>query len=433
MSQIQIPKGWTMENLSEHIEDFEKRNPKNLPDEEFKYVEIGSVGPDKKIHDFRKLLGTNAPSRARNVIRKNDVIYGTTRPYYRNVVLIPKDFDNEICSTGFCVLRIKNSKLNPRFLFYYMLSDNANNQILKPMRGGSYPAVSNKDITSINIFIPPIPIQIKIAQKLDFILEQLEEKKKLVFNLQKRNISLFEKLTKQKRGRERQIGFMDYLADALVEKIVSKCESNFPNHILSELEFLCKDILDTPHSTVKYFEAGIPVIRTSDIIPYTIDFSNTKYTSQEIYLERKKKLDPQKGDILYTREAPWGLAAEVSREKFVVGQRILLLRPDREKIQSDFFTLILNSSFGYNQAKKIVKKTTSEHVNIGDIKKFLIPLIPKTEQEKIISIISKKLPSFDSVVKKLSQLVSQQNKMLEYFENLYPTILNSAFTGKLIN
>ena len=163
--------------LKECIENFEKRNPKDTPNLSFKYVEIGGVGDNKKITDFKNLFGCDAPSRARNVIRTKDVIYGTTRPYYRNVVLIPSEFNNEVCSTGFCVLRSKNSMLLPDYLFYYMLSDIANNQILKSMRGGNYPAVSNKDVIDINISLPILSIQKRIVSKIESIFGRIDAEK----------------------------------------------------------------------------------------------------------------------------------------------------------------------------------------------------------------------------------------------------------------
>jgi len=174
---------WEKEKLSELISDFEKRNPETESDKEFKYVEIGSVNELKKIQNFKTILGKNAPSRARNVIRKNDVIYGTTRPYYRNIVLIPMEFDNEIATTGFCVLRIKDSRIQSEYLFYYMLSNVANEQIMGPMRGGNYPAVSNKDVIAIDIPLPPIPIQKQIIQNIKSAEQKFQSQKKQFENI----------------------------------------------------------------------------------------------------------------------------------------------------------------------------------------------------------------------------------------------------------
>ena len=92
------------QNISSHtelkllknlVDDFEKRDPRKTPNHKFKYIEIGGIDSrNKKIIDYKLITGKDAPSRARNVIRTNDVIYGTTRPYYRNIALISSEFDN---------------------------------------------------------------------------------------------------------------------------------------------------------------------------------------------------------------------------------------------------------------------------------------------------------------------------------------------------
>ena len=123
--------------LAELVQKPERRNPELFPEKTFNYVEIGSINTDDKtIESYSQILGKEASPRARNVIRNNDVIYATTRPYYRNVAIVPQTLDGEICTTGFCVLRVKDSRvLSPRYLFYYMQSDQANTQILKSLRG----------------------------------------------------------------------------------------------------------------------------------------------------------------------------------------------------------------------------------------------------------------------------------------------------------
>jgi len=93
-----------------------------------------------------------------------------------------------------------------------------------------------------------------------------------ILQFQKRNINLLENLIGNRRGRKRQQRIIDYLIDESIKTIILKCESKLPNHSFIELELCCKDILDTPHSTVKYYETGIPVIRTSDNEPEKIDF-----------------------------------------------------------------------------------------------------------------------------------------------------------------
>ena len=42
-----------------------------------------------------------APSRAQKIVRTNDVIFGTTRPTLKRYCFVPKEYDGQICSTGY--------------------------------------------------------------------------------------------------------------------------------------------------------------------------------------------------------------------------------------------------------------------------------------------------------------------------------------------
>jgi len=84
----------------------ETRDPRVAPDEFFNYVDISGIDREEKIvAKVKTLKGMDAPSRARRVIRTGDVLVSTVRPNLNAVVLIPDELGNQICSTGFCVLR----------------------------------------------------------------------------------------------------------------------------------------------------------------------------------------------------------------------------------------------------------------------------------------------------------------------------------------
>ena len=158
-----------------------------------------------------------------------------------------------------------------------------------------------------------------------------------------------------------------------------------------EIKFLkdiCK-IVDTPHYTSPSFDNGIPIIRTSDCMQSgIIDYSNTRFTSKEEYEKRCKQIDPDVGDVLFTREAPCGVAVLVNRKEIAVGQRIILLKTNKEMSSNPFLVFFLNSSSGRRQTDLFSIKTTVERVNIQEIKKYSIPLPPLPEQNQIASILS---------------------------------------------
>ena len=165
-------KGWPVISLKKLVERVERRNPSEKPDNKFKYVDIAGVdGMLGRIADYRKLIGAEAPSRARQVIKANDVLISTVRPYLRATALVPSELDNEICSTGFCVLRAQNGK---GYGYLYAISrlqwftDSLNSMA----RGASYPAVTDNDVLGLHI---PCPGNWQERELLDIpVLDLLE-------------------------------------------------------------------------------------------------------------------------------------------------------------------------------------------------------------------------------------------------------------------
>jgi type I restriction enzyme S subunit len=87
------------------------------------------------------------------LIRTGDVIFATVRPTHSRVALISKEFDEQVCSTGYFVLRTKEN-VNNKIIFYFLLTKGFNEQMEKLQKGASYPAVTDNDVKSILIRFP---------------------------------------------------------------------------------------------------------------------------------------------------------------------------------------------------------------------------------------------------------------------------------------
>lgn len=157
----------------------ESRDPRETSDD-FIYIDISSVskGPSL-LNSGKKLPSTDAPSRARRVIRNNDIIISTVRPNLRSFAKIGEALDNQICSTGFAVLRC-GPTVEPDFLLYQVCSDYFVNQCLERTTGGHYPAINDKNLNQVKIVVPPIIEQNKIIAQFNTI----EEKKNALKCLQ---------------------------------------------------------------------------------------------------------------------------------------------------------------------------------------------------------------------------------------------------------
>lgn len=135
---------------------------------EFIYIDISAVDRgQREIVNPQVLTSDAAPSRARQVLAAGDVIVSTVRPNLNTVALVPENLDGAIASTGFCVLRPNQERLDKRFLFHWVSSESTVRRLVQQATGATYPAVSDKVIKS-QLFSPPgLAEQQRIATILD--------------------------------------------------------------------------------------------------------------------------------------------------------------------------------------------------------------------------------------------------------------------------
>ena len=169
LAEAMEPKeGWEEKTLGEISENTKNINWKN-ESSAYKYIDLSSVDRDKSIILNTVIVNkTNAPSRAKQLVNNNDIIFATTRPLLRRVTLIEKEYDKSICSTGFCVIRPNNNIIVPKYVLY-VFKDEPFYQYIEPLQNGaSYPAVTDKAVKSYTFSFPKnLEVQKRIVSYLD--------------------------------------------------------------------------------------------------------------------------------------------------------------------------------------------------------------------------------------------------------------------------
>lgn len=141
----------------------EKRDPTKDPDKPFIYIDIASIDVETGIiTNPQELIGSEAPSRARKVVHAYDIIISTCRPTRGAIAVVPEDFHNQICSTGFSVIR-PNEGINPYYLHYAIRLQSTLEQFRKWSTGSSYPAILDEDVEKTLIPVVDGKIQDNIS------------------------------------------------------------------------------------------------------------------------------------------------------------------------------------------------------------------------------------------------------------------------------
>jgi type I restriction enzyme S subunit len=166
-----MKKGWQPKTLGDVLQRTETVNPLQSPNVEFEYIDVSSVSNSMfQIETTQRLKGKDAPSRARKLVRANDIIFATIRPTLQRIAVVPKHLDKQVCSTGYFVLR-PTPGIDHRFVFYFLFTEDFMGKMESLQKGASYPAVTDGDVKAQAISIPPLSDQRRIVDILDEAFE----------------------------------------------------------------------------------------------------------------------------------------------------------------------------------------------------------------------------------------------------------------------
>lgn len=179
---------------------------------------------------------------------------------------------------------------------------------------------------------------------------------------------------------------------------------NIQENNVQTLKSLCELVVDCPHSTPKWTDSGVIVLRNQNIKNGKLDLSNPSYTDENHYLGRIKRAAPQEGDIVITREAPMGDVCQIPANlKCCLGQRQVLLRPNSDKVDGRYLFYALQSEYlqhqiGWNEGTG----STVSNLRIPVLESLNVPTPSIAKQREISSTLG----SVDDSVNLLSGINS---------------------------
>lgn len=177
-------KEWKEYKLGEIITTNAKSIGKNYPFFRISYLDTGSITCNK-IDTLQEFNVDEAPGRAKRLVSEDDIIYSAVRPNQLHYGYIKNPPMNLVVSTGFVVITCNQQKINPKYL-YYKLTQSQTTEYLHSIAEAStsaYPSLRSSDIEALDILLPPLAKQGRIAEILSSLDDKIECNTRLNDNL----------------------------------------------------------------------------------------------------------------------------------------------------------------------------------------------------------------------------------------------------------
>lgn len=438
-----LPNRWIYAMLGNLCEIVEKKDLKQDSLKSFNYIEITSIDNSRqKISNTANILGKDAPSRARQLVKKGDTLFSTVRTYLKNIAMVPSELDNQIASTGFCVIR-PAELVDKKFIFYLVQTDSFLNRLTKLQRGTSYPAVRDSDVFGQVIPLAPYNEQLRIVGKVEELFSYLDAGVESLFRVQvqlkryRQTVlkAAFEgKLTEEWRKANKGKVKLTLLSE-------EQNSSNLPPIDTTSLQRLpeqwswvrlrkISDLIQYGTSEkADMNQKGVPVLRMGNIQDGALDFTKLKYLPKGTINLSDFSLED--GDVLFNRTNSAELVGKTAVYKncypqAVFASYLIRIKPKKNLYKSELLSHYINSFYGKKYISSVVSQQVGQaNVNGTKLSMMPLPLIPFEEQQVL-----------NNEVERLLSVLIEMEKMLisglKQSEVLRQSILKDAFSGVLV-
>jgi len=338
----------------------------------------------------RRITKVGLDSCGAEILPEGSVLFSSRAPIGHVAINIVPMATNQ----GFKSFVPSPEKLDAKFLYYWLRK---NRDYFNSIgNGATFKEVSKAVVSQVEILLPPIAEQKRIAA----ILDKAEELRGL---------------------RRKALEELDAIVQSIFLEMFGDPVTNSKKWKTGLLRTICDEINDCPHSTPVWTENGVICLRTSNLTRGSWNWNDTRFVSVETYHERSKRGYIKAGDIILSREGTVGVAAIATSEmKICMGQRLVQVRPLASVLTSEFTLQHLLYVLAPARISMLMVGSTSQHLNVKELKDLKIPLPPFSLQRE-----------FARRVQTIERLKTIHRESLAQLDALFTSLQHRAFRGEL--
>lgn len=441
MSEIEVPKGWELTSLNDlvlkgsdkftdgpfgsrlKVSDYTKSG--------YPIIRLQNIAIGKFIDkNWRFTSEKKFTELIRHSANAGDIIMAKMADPVARAAIITSIYDKYLISADCIKLKINDKKVLAKYLVYAINSPFVRSQAEKKSRGVTRLRINLSEVKKLLIPLPSIETQKKIVEKLDYVLGSLEEKKKEIVN----RINKFDS-KKIHSAYQNHLLNLAFSGKLTCEKFVESEDDPIPKYWdLEKLDDVCEKITSggTPsRSNPEYFDGDIPWVKIGDLNNGIISKSDEKISKSGLE-NSSAKLFPKDTVLfgMYGGQSYSSGITGITKIKCATNQAICGMICG-EKLNPYFLLYFLQRKV--DEIRKMAEGAAQLNINQNKIKNIQIPIPPLETQKKIVEILDKKFQDWEIYKPQIENVEKQYQYIKKSIENIANSILNSAFSGKLVN
>lgn len=317
------------------------------------------------------------------VARKGDILMSVRAP------VGPVNFATEKCCIGRGLAIIRpNEKIDKEYLFYFFINYQ---KYISGHGGAVFDSINKDEIGNIEIPLPAMEEQKKIAARLDAVSDLLAKQKQL--------------LSEQ-----------DTLIQSLFYDIFGDPIKNNKGWKIEKLGKVC-DVRDGTHDSPSFIEKGYPLVTSKNLSEGMVSFKNVSYISKEDYdkINIRSKVDT--GDLLMPMIGTIGNPVIVLGDASFAIKNVALIKFNKKDVLNIYIKYILSSEYFKKISSEEKRGGTQKFMSLGSIRGMKIPVPPLELQEKFAAIVEQIESEKSKIKSAIAETQTLFNALMsEYFE-----------------
>ena len=323
------------------------------------------------------------------IVEEGDILICKINPRINRVWVVHHNTEHPLLASSEWIV-VRNATMNSDYLKWYFSSPSFRTLLTSQVTGigGSLTRAQPKQVAKY-----PVPIPSRDEQ--DYVADILTRIDNLMHKYQQQIIGI-EQLVKSR--------FIELFGRTPDEEKVSMAE-------------ICRIITDGTHQPPQFVDKGIPFLFVSNIVTNEICYETERFITEETYAELIKRTPIEIGDVLLSTVGSYGHPAVVKRDKrFCFQRHIAYLKPDSERVDSEYLRGAILSPDVQRQIDDRVKGIAQKTLNLSEIRKIKLPLPPIDQQKQFAAFVEQTDKSKLAVQKGLQELeILKKSLMQQYF------------------